>query len=92
MKAEDFLNEANIDVIEDALACIFQYLKPIHGNEVRASLVASKILVFLIVATYYSFVANAAHDRHKYFNVTILATDLLFESWLEEGVEAFGSN
>ena len=55
-------------------------------------MVASKILVLLIVACNYGFVANAAHDRHEHFYVAILATYLLLETRLQEGVKALCSN
>ena len=55
-------------------------------------MVTSKILALIIVACNYGFVANAAHDRHEHFYVTILAADLFFETWLQEGVKALCSN
>ena len=55
-------------------------------------MVASKVFVLIVVATNYGFVANAAHDRHEHFYVAILATYLLLETRLQEGVKALGSN
>lgn len=92
METEDFLEETNIYVIQDALASILQNINLIKWHEVRARLVASKVFVLIVVATNYGFVANAAHDRHEHFYVAILATYLLLETRLQEGVKALGSN
>lgn len=92
METEDFLEETNIYVIQDALASILQNINLIKWHEVRARLVASKVFVLIVVATNYGFVANAAHDRHENFYVAILATYLLLETRLQEGVKALGSN
>ena len=92
METEDFLEETNIYVIQDALASTLHNINLIEWNEIRARLVASKILVLLVVARNYGFVANAAHDRHEHFYVAILATYLLLKTRLQEGVKALGSN
>ncbi len=61
-------------------------------NEVGLSLIAPLRLMLRIKAIDYSLVANAAHNWHKDFQVSVSIADLLFKTWLKEPVESLCAN
>ena len=88
MEAEHFFHEADVIVVEHFLARLVEQVQlVVVRDQLGPRFIAALALLLLIEAVNDCLVADAAHHRHKDFQVSVFVADLLVQARLQKRVK-----